>query len=96
MIKGFRYLLFGLLALTLTYLTGCSSTGDSNSALGHKTTSDKVFPGVKIFIKNESLVVRSEFRGVTFCLEGKEVRVTKYEPIDQALARKLVHASVAH
>jgi len=39
-----------------------------------------VFPGVKIFIKNESLVVRSEFRGVTFCLEGKEVRVTKYEP----------------
>ncbi len=44
MIKGFRYLLFGLLALTLTYLTGCSSTGDSNSALGHKTTSDKVFP----------------------------------------------------
>lgn len=68
----------------------------SLKAAGKVSASDKVYPGVKIFIKNESLVVRSEFRGVTFCLEGKEVRVTKYEPIDQALARKLVHASVAH
>jgi uncharacterized protein (DUF342 family) len=63
---------------------------------GKVSASDRVFPGVRIFIKNESLVVRNEFRGVTFCLEGKEVRVTKYEPLDQTLTRRLAHAATAH
>ena len=63
---------------------------------GKVSASDRVFPGVKVFIKNESLVVRNEFKSVTFCLEGKEIRISKYEPMDQAYARRLVHAASAH
>ncbi len=49
---------------------------------GKISASDRVYPGVKIFIKNENLIVRNEFKKVTFFLEGKEVRMTKYEPIE--------------
>ena len=60
------------------------------------SASDRVFPGVKIFIKNESLIIRNEFKIVTFCLEDKEIRMVKYEPMDQAFSRRLAHASSAH
>jgi uncharacterized protein (DUF342 family) len=64
---------------------------------GKVSASDRVFPGVKIFIKNESLVIRNEFRKVTFCLEGKEVRVTRYEPLASELMRGMeAHAASAH
>jgi len=63
---------------------------------GKVSASDRVFPGVKIFIKNESLIVRNEFKSVTFCLEEKEVRMTKYEPMDQIFSRRLAHAPTAH
>ena len=48
---------------------------------GRVSASDRVYPGVKVFIKNESLVVRSEFKKVTFLQEGKQVRVSRYEPV---------------
>jgi hypothetical protein len=67
--------------------------------VGRVSASDRVFPGVKIFIKNESLAVRNEFKKVTFSLEGKEVRVVRYEPMDQEYTRKLessTHAASAH
>jgi hypothetical protein len=52
---------------------------------------------VKIFIRNESLTVRNEFKKVTFCLEGKEVRVTRYEPLAQELVRGMEsHGAAAH
>jgi len=63
---------------------------------GKVSASDRVFPGVKIFIKNESLVVRNEFKNVTFCLENKEIRMSKYEPMDQAFSRRLSHAPSAY
>jgi len=63
---------------------------------GKVSASDHVFPGVKIFIKNESLIVRNEFKSVTFCLEEKEIRMTKYEPMDQIFSRKLAHAPSTH
>ena len=53
---------------------------------GKVSASDKVFPGVKIFIKNEHLIVRNEFKKVTFILQGKEVRMTKYEPVEEDIA----------
>lgn len=56
---------------------------------GKVSASDRVFPGVKIFIKNESLVVRNEFKKVTFYLEGTEVRMTKYEPSELEVARRV-------
>jgi uncharacterized protein (DUF342 family) len=64
---------------------------------GKVSASDRVFPGVKIFIRNENLTVRNEFKKVTFCLEGKEVRVTRYEPLAPELLRGLEsHAATAH
>jgi uncharacterized protein (DUF342 family) len=63
---------------------------------GKVSASDRVFPGVKIFIKNENLVVRNEFKNVTFCLEEKEIRMIKYEPIDQVFSRRLAYASASH
>jgi uncharacterized protein (DUF342 family) len=63
---------------------------------GKVSASDRVFPGVKIFIKNENLIVRNEFKSVTFCLEGKEIRMTKYEPIDQIFSRRLSGAPSAY
>jgi len=63
---------------------------------GKVSASDRVFPGVKIFIKNESLIVRNEFKNVTFSLEDKEIRMVKYEPIDQVFSRRLSHAPSAY
>jgi uncharacterized protein (DUF342 family) len=63
---------------------------------GKVSASDRVFPGVKIFIKNETLVVRNEFKNVTFSLEDKEIRMVKYEPIDQVFSRRLAHAPSAY
>ena len=63
---------------------------------GKVSASDRVFPGVKIFIKNENLVVRNEFKNVTFCLEDKEIRMSKYEPMDQVFSRRLSHAPAAY
>ncbi|UCF97665.1 MAG: FapA family protein [Spirochaetaceae bacterium] len=63
---------------------------------GKVSASDRVFPGVKIFIKNENLIVRNEFKNVTFTLEDKEIRMVKYEPMDQVFSRRLAHASVTH
>ncbi len=57
-------------------------------AKGKVSASDRVFPGVKIFIKNETLTIRSEFKRVTFFLEGKEIRMTKYEPIEEGATRR--------
>ena len=48
---------------------------------GRISASDRVYPVVKVFIKNESLIVRSEFKKVTFLQEGKQVRVSRYEPV---------------
>jgi len=72
------------------YLAGLKLTGKVSA-------SDRVFPGVKIFIRNESLTVRNEFKKVTFCLEGKEVRVTRYEALAPELVRGMEsHGAAAH
>jgi hypothetical protein len=63
---------------------------------GKVSASDRVFPGVKIFIKNENLVVRNEFKNVTFSLEDKEIRMIKYEPVDQVFSRRFAHASSSY
>ncbi len=69
---------------------------ESLKVSGKVSASDHVFPGVKIFIKNENLIVRNEFKSVTFCLEGKEIRMTKYEPMDQIFSRRLSGAPSAY
>ncbi len=60
----------------------------SLSTVGKVSASERVYPGVRLAIKNASLVVRTEFKFVTFFLQGGEVRVTKYESFDEAMLRR--------
>jgi len=46
---------------------------------GRISASDKVFPGVKIFIKDAYHEVRNEMKRVTYVVESGVVKVTKYE-----------------
>jgi uncharacterized protein (DUF342 family) len=50
---------------------------------GKISASSKVYPGVKILIRDAKEDVRNEYRAVTFILENGLVRVTKYEEPDE-------------
>jgi uncharacterized protein (DUF342 family) len=50
---------------------------------GKVSASSKVYPGVKIIIRDAMNDVRTEYRAVTFILENNMVRVTKYEEPDE-------------
>jgi uncharacterized protein (DUF342 family) len=50
---------------------------------GKVSASSKVYPGVKILIRDAKDDIRTEYRAVTFILEGGLVRVTKYEEPDE-------------
>ncbi|MCX7032011.1 MAG: FapA family protein [Spirochaetes bacterium] len=60
----------------------------SLTAIGKISASERVFPGVRLAIKNANLAVRTEFKFVTFFLQGGEVRVTKYESFNEELMRR--------
>lgn len=51
--------------------------------VGRISSSGRVFPGVRIFIKDAVLDVRNEFRAVTFINDGGVVKITKYEEPDE-------------
>jgi uncharacterized protein (DUF342 family) len=48
-------------------------------ARGRVSASSKVYPGVKVVIKDAVEDVRSEYRAVTFMLEDGLVKISKYE-----------------
>ena len=54
---------------------------------GRVSASSKVYPGVKIIVRDAMNDVRTEYRAVTFILEGGLVRVTKYEEPDEEVKR---------
>ncbi|MCL2759005.1 MAG: FapA family protein [Treponema sp.] len=54
---------------------------------GKVSASTKVWPGVKIWIRDVKEDVRTEYRAVTFILENGLIRVSKYEEPDE-LAKK--------
>jgi hypothetical protein len=54
---------------------------------GKVSASTKVWPGVKIWIRDVKEDVRTEYRAVTFILENGLIRVSKYEEPDD-LAKK--------
>ncbi len=60
----------------------------SLNTIGKISASERVYPGVKLAIKSASLAVRTEFKFVTFFLQGGEVKVTKYEAFDEGLMRR--------
>jgi len=50
---------------------------------GKVSASAKVFPGVKVVIRDVREEVQTEYRAVTFVLEGGLIRVSKYEEPDK-------------
>jgi uncharacterized protein (DUF342 family) len=50
---------------------------------GRVSASAKVYPGVKILVRDVREDVRNEYRAVTFILENGLIRVTKYEEPDE-------------
>jgi uncharacterized protein (DUF342 family) len=54
---------------------------------GKVSASSKVYPGVRILIRDAKDDVRNEHRAVTFILEGGLVRVTKYEEPDEDIKK---------
>ena len=55
---------------------------------GKISASSRVFPGVRVYIKDAYLEVRNEFNAVTFINEGNVVKITQYEELDEDLSRK--------
>lgn len=55
----------------------------SLSVKGHISSSYKVFPGVKIHIKEAVLEVKNEFKAVTFVNVDGLVKITKYEEFEE-------------
>jgi len=51
------------------------------------SASAKVYPGVKILIKDAMNDIRTEYKAVTFILENNLIRVTKYEEPDEEAKR---------
>ena len=51
-------------------------------AKGKVSASGKVYPGVKVIIRDATNDVHTEYNAVTFVLENDLVRVTKYEEPD--------------
>lgn len=60
----------------------------SLNTIGKISASERVYPGVKLAIKNGALAVRTEFKFVTFFLQAGEVKVTKYEAFDEELMKR--------
>jgi uncharacterized protein (DUF342 family) len=56
-------------------------------ARGRVSASSKVYPGVRIIIKDAKEDVRTEYRAVTFILENGLVQVTNYEEPDAEAMR---------
>jgi uncharacterized protein (DUF342 family) len=54
---------------------------------GRVSASSKVYPGVRVIIKDAREDVRTEYRAVTFVLENGLVKVTKYEEFDAEAIR---------
>lgn len=54
---------------------------------GRVSASAKVYPGVRIIIRDLKDDVKNEYRAVTFVLENNLIRVTKYEETDEDVKR---------
>jgi len=54
---------------------------------GKISASGKVYPGVKVVIKDANLKIRNEFKNVTFINELNEVKVTKYEALEEDFSK---------
>jgi uncharacterized protein (DUF342 family) len=60
---------------------------NSLKARGRVSASAKVYPGVKVVIRDSVEEVRTEYKAVTFVLENGLIRVSKYEEPDEAATK---------
>jgi uncharacterized protein (DUF342 family) len=56
---------------------------EGSPCTGKVSASSKVFPGVRIIIRDMKEDVRTDYKAVTFILENSLIRVTKYEEPDE-------------
>ncbi|MDC7228595.1 MAG: FapA family protein [Spirochaetales bacterium] len=56
--------------------------------VGKISAASKVFPGVRMMIKDAPLRVRNDFASVTFVNEEGDVKAITYEPLDEDLTKK--------
>ena len=82
-----RQLLMGDLKNTKEEIHKLQEFLTSIKTRGKVSASSKVYPGVRIFIREASIDVRTEYRSVTFILEDNLVRVTKYEEPDEEVKK---------
>ncbi|MCL2832225.1 MAG: FapA family protein [Treponema sp.] len=79
-----RQLLMGDLRKTKEGIAKLQEFLTSIKTRGRISASSKVYPGVRVFIRDASSEIRTEYRAVTFILEDGLIRVTKYEePSDE-------------
>jgi uncharacterized protein (DUF342 family) len=83
-----RSQLLGRLEETTREMGSINAYIASLSNIGKISASERVYPGVRVSIKSATLAVRTEFKYVTFFLQGGEVKVTKYETFDEELMRR--------
>lgn len=55
---------------------------------GRISASSRIYPGVKISIKNAYLEIKSEYKAVTFINEDRLVKITKYEELEEDYSQK--------
>lgn len=55
---------------------------------GKISASSRVFPGVKISIKDAYLEIKSEYKAVTFINEDRLIKVTKYQDLEEDYSQK--------
>lgn len=55
---------------------------------GKVSASMRVYPGVKVYIRDASLEIRNEFRSVTFIAEANLVKMTRYEEPNEDFERR--------
>ncbi|GHV05121.1 polymerase [Spirochaetia bacterium] len=55
---------------------------DNFNVRGKVSASDKVYPGVRVVIRDTREDVQNEYKAATFVLEEELIRVTKYEEVD--------------
>jgi uncharacterized protein (DUF342 family) len=82
-----RQLLSGDLRKTVEDMTKIQEFLNTIKVRGKVSASSKVYPGVKIIIRDAMNDVRTEYRSVTFISEDSLVRVTRYEEPDEEAKR---------
>jgi uncharacterized protein (DUF342 family) len=82
-----RQILIGDLKKTIA---GIQKTGELLNGLtvrGRVSASSKVYPGVRIVIRDAREDVHADYRAVTFVLEDDLIRIVKYEEPDEAIQK---------